>query len=244
MITRTPSSPDFLASHARETVAVAALLSTGQLTLYEERSPHTVGLLGVYGESGHLTLTEEADAASWHSFLSFLRLKSIITDAFTADKLSLSGERAKLLELLTPSLAPADTHLCFCPSLRDVYALMHTAFPVPDADLFVADMQLRINHGVARAVTYEINGSPVGTASVFFESDTVCFLGGIVTDSRYRGRGVAKALVSALCRDALSRGKRPVLSCVNPVAERLYASLGFVQVGERVTVTLSEGEKP
>ena len=236
MIAPVSDASAFFRAHPVETVAVDALSRTGQLTLYAEKD---VALLGVYGNAGHLTLTDGANAAEWRSLIRFLGLSTVTTDAYSASKLRgyKKAERVKLLGMGTPTLSPADEHLVFSPNLRQVHALLSRYLPVSDADTFVSDMQLRINHGVGRSIAYEIDGALVGTASVFFESDTVCFLGGIATDKAYRGRGIASMLVSALCRDALSKQKRPVLTCVNPAAERVYRSLGFVAVGERVTLT-------
>ena len=53
---------------------------------------------------------------------------------------------------------------------------------------------------------------------------------------QYRGLGVGRALVSALCDKAFNEGHQRVgliVDVENPDAERIYASLGFVRVGTR-----------
>ena len=53
---------------------------------------------------------------------------------------------------------------------------------------------------------------------------------------QYRGLGVGRTLVSALCDKAFNKGHQRIgliVDVENPDAERIYASLGFVRVGTR-----------
>lgn len=255
MITRVydlVSLSDFLSENPIKTVAVEALsatygLSGNLFSLYARTQDDAVtGILGVYGDGGHLTLSPADDGDEWVPFLTFLKLRSLTTDSAGSQVLLLACkqegiipkvDRAHLFVMGEPTLAEPDLNVCVTPDLRDVHGLMCQYLTVADVDSFVADMQARVNHGTGRAVTYRVEGVTAGTACVFFESGQVGFLGGISTGSRYRGRGIASSLVSTLCRDLLKKGKRPVLSCVNPAAERVYRSLGFTQVDEKITIT-------
>lgn len=242
---------DFLSRDPVKTVAVEALSATYGLwgtlfSLYARTRDDTVtGILGVYGESGHLTLSPMDDGEEWVSFLTFLNLRSLTTDSGGSQIFLASCERegvcpkvdrAHLFAMGRPTLAEPDPNVCVAPDLREVHSLMEQYLTVSDGDSFVAEMQTRINHGTGCAATYRVEEATAGTACIFFESGRVGFLGGISTDSRYRGRGIASALVSTLCRDLLRKGKRPVLSCVNPAAERVYRSLGFTQIDEKITI--------
>ncbi len=242
---------DFFHDHAIHTVAMEALAATYGLTgdtyaLYASTDNRQVtDLLGVLGDSGFLALSDSPDIDEWPAFTSFLSLGSLTAcktdaDAFLAacDRQGIACEtrQADLLEMTQPRLVPSDKRLCETPSLRQMHRLMSRYLSVPQEDDFVADMQARWNHGTGRAVTAEEKGAVIGTACVFFESDTVGFLGGISTDEDYRGQGIASALVSTLCEDLLNRGKRPVLSCTNPAAKRVYESLGFVPTDKKITV--------
>ena len=63
------------------------------------------------------------------------------------------------------------------------------------------------------------------------------YLDSVGVEPAYRGRGVARALVAALCEKAFKEGRERVGLIVdsdNPKAERLYASLGFERVGTRL----------
>ena len=53
----------------------------------------------------------------------------------------------------------------------------------------------------------------------------------VCTQREYRGRGHARALMSVLCGELAREGKTAVLFYNNPVAGRLYESLGFQDIG-------------
>ncbi|MFD5599461.1 ribosomal protein S18-alanine N-acetyltransferase [Leucobacter sp. NPDC058333] len=58
----------------------------------------------------------------------------------------------------------------------------------------------------------------------------------IAVDPSFRGTGQGRRLMTALIDDAMERGVREVFLEVradNPVAQRLYASLGFADIGVR-----------
>lgn len=64
-----------------------------------------------------------------------------------------------------------------------------------------------------------------------------CYLDSIGVLPKYRGMGVGEALVKAFCERAFAQGHRRVGLIVdqeNPNAERLYTSLGFNRVGEKL----------
>ena len=88
-----------------------------------------------------------------------------------------------------------------------------------DADLVVAD-------AVGRVVGYAVAWSVVDQ----------CELGNVAVSADWRGLGIGRSLVVEILRLARGRGGREVFLEVrpsNPVAQRLYASLGFRLVGRR-----------
>jgi ribosomal-protein-alanine N-acetyltransferase len=88
-----------------------------------------------------------------------------------------------------------------------------------DADLVVADA----------------GGHPVGYAVAWSVAEQ-CELGNVAVTADWRGLGIGRALVLEILQLAASRGVREVFLEVrpsNPVAQRLYASLGFRLVGRR-----------
>lgn len=63
------------------------------------------------------------------------------------------------------------------------------------------------------------------------------YLDSVGVEPEYRGCGVGRALVAALCEKAFSEGHERVgliVDSSNPTAEQLYSSLGFERVGTRL----------
>ena len=64
------------------------------------------------------------------------------------------------------------------------------------------------------------------------------WIGGLVIDAEYQGKGYGRAAMEALLDYLAAQPgyREAALSCdpENTVARRLYASLGFVETGERV----------
>ena len=88
-----------------------------------------------------------------------------------------------------------------------------------DADLVVAD-------AVGRVVGYAVAWSVVDQ----------CELGNVAVSADWRGLGIGRSLVLEVLQLARGRDVREVFLEVrpsNPVAQRLYASLGFRLVGRR-----------
>lgn len=56
-------------------------------------------------------------------------------------------------------------------------------------------------------------------------------IGGVATDLKYRGKGMASVLVSRLCRDIRKEGKQPCLFCDRGEEHNLYKKLGFEKAG-------------
>ena len=64
-----------------------------------------------------------------------------------------------------------------------------------------------------------------------------CYLDSVGVLPEYRGRGVGGRLIEVFCQRAFAEGHKRVGLIVdydNPQAERLYSSLGFRRVGERL----------
>ena len=63
------------------------------------------------------------------------------------------------------------------------------------------------------------------------------YLDSIAVEPEFRSCGVGRALILSLCDRAAAEGHSRVgliVDCSNPQAERLYSSLGFERVGERI----------
>ena len=82
-------------------------------------------------------------------------------------------------------------------------------------------------------------GQPVGFAMWGFDTEEQSYwIGGLVIDAEHQGKGFGRAAMEALLDHLAAQPgyREAALSCdpENTVARRLYASLGFVETGERV----------
>jgi GNAT superfamily N-acetyltransferase len=83
-------------------------------------------------------------------------------------------------------------------------------------------------------VVFGIRGQIVSWAAIKLKSDTVWEIA-VVTESGYRGRGLAKQVVSAATRRILDEGKTPlyVYDRTNFASGRVCRSLGYEQFAEQ-----------
>jgi predicted GNAT family acetyltransferase len=81
-------------------------------------------------------------------------------------------------------------------------------------------------------------GKIVCTALTNAEIADRAMIGGVYTLPEERGKGTARAVVSALCADLIASGKTPALYWVNPSAGMVYRTLGFTPVGTWRAVVL------
>ncbi|NJN81284.1 MAG: GNAT family N-acetyltransferase [Caldilineaceae bacterium] len=86
----------------------------------------------------------------------------------------------------------------------------------------------------------EAAGQTVAAALTNAETQAFAMIGGVYTQPNWRGRGVAKAVCSALCAQLLGEGRQPVLYWQTPAAGVVYGRLGFRAVGEWRSVWLQK----
>lgn len=84
-----------------------------------------------------------------------------------------------------------------------------------------------------------IDGRPVSLAATFLSAHQIEDIG-VVTNSAYRGQGLAPQCAAALCQDIQSRGRRAswTTSRDNPASIRAAEKLGFKLVGPDVLYVL------
>ncbi len=73
------------------------------------------------------------------------------------------------------------------------------------------------------------------------ETAEAAILGGVATRADWRRQGLASAVMTALCGQLLSEGKKPCLFFENEEAGRIYSRLGFAPIG-RWTLMLRQKE--
>lgn len=93
--------------------------------------------------------------------------------------------------------------------------------------------------GVLREGTFALLRDKVGRTPRISDETEVgeYYLDSIAVEPEFRSCGVGRALILSLCDRAAAEGHSRVgliVDCSNPQAERLYSSLGFERVGERI----------
>lgn len=76
------------------------------------------------------------------------------------------------------------------------------------------------------------NGELVAQANSAAECEYTTMIGGVATNENYRGSKMASRIVSRLCRDIRTKGKRPCLFAANRDEHNFYTRIGFVKAGQ------------
>jgi GNAT superfamily N-acetyltransferase len=104
------------------------------------------------------------------------------------------------------------------------------------------DADYILNHGPA--YTWYEDGRPIGFCGVHrsFMSDKVGNEGMVFVDNKYRGRGIARALVSAVTADLIDADRVPLYACLmeNIASVKTAESVGFRLCGYRCNVYVNE----
>jgi GNAT superfamily N-acetyltransferase len=121
--------------------------------------------------------------------------------------------------------------------LREVITVQRRAFEptwrgASDAD--VDEVIARLESGGLRAAVAMIGDVVAGAAGLSGKGDVV-ELGGVATDEKYRGRGVARALSLFLAQSHLDAGGAFIfLTAGNDTARRVYERIGFRMIGDQL----------
>jgi predicted GNAT family acetyltransferase len=85
--------------------------------------------------------------------------------------------------------------------------------------------------GCKRIVIAMEGGRVVAMVMTTVERKQAAMIVSVCTREECRGKGYAPALMTELCRQLESEGKTAILFYSNPVAGRIYSSLGFEDIG-------------
>ena len=99
----------------------------------------------------------------------------------------------------------------------------------------------RIETREGRHFLIERGGQVICQANSTAETAEAAMIGGVATRADWRRQGLASAVMTALCGQLLSEGKKPCLFFENEEAGRIYSRLGFVPIG-RWTLMLRQKE--
>jgi predicted GNAT family acetyltransferase len=130
----------------------------------------------------------------------------------------------KNVETVSVSLGNFDEYI------DSIAALRHsiTEFSV---GLNVEALKEELEIGCKRVLIAVEDGMAVSMAMTTVERKNAAMIVSVCTHADYRGRGYAPAVMTGLCRELAAEGKTACLFYNNPVAGRIYASLGFRDIG-------------
>ena len=69
----------------------------------------------------------------------------------------------------------------------------------------------------------------VSHAATYAEIDNISVIGGVITRSDKRGKGIGSFIVNELCNDLILEGKEVYLFYENSVAGQIYKKIGFIE---------------
>ncbi|MFA9382108.1 MAG: hypothetical protein ACERKO_13715, partial [Acetanaerobacterium sp.] len=170
-------------------------------------------------------------APYWRSIIGPERLLRSLPARVTGDRgmrtgsiMTLGGKNPVHFEL------PEGVQLVMGPDPRRLFGLLGECSDEykkrADFQLWYTDLSYRLRHGGVRVVVLKAGGLYASTASAFITGKTAV-IRDVCTLTDMRGRGYAKAAVSALGQTLCAAGITPCLMSVSPEADALYRMGGF-----------------
>ena len=97
------------------------------------------------------------------------------------------------------------------------------------ADVLATQLKERYLYKGCRNVIYTIEDRIVGHMATYAETENIAVLGGLITDSEYRGKGIGKIVLQFITAITQLEGKQPILYCYDPQIYSWYESIGWVK---------------
>lgn len=128
-----------------------------------------------------------------------------------------------------PPAPPAELKLDKAPSMLPISRLV---FPDSDAeaDEFYSAACTALAHGVGSCRALLHGRKPVCTVGCYEASPAECYMAAGVTDSAWRGRGLARWLIVSLANE-LAADRTVRFACFPELCD-FYTQLGFLQIGK------------
>lgn len=98
-------------------------------------------------------------------------------------------------------------------------------------ELLKTQLLERYREGFGRNYIMRIQGDIVATASTYAEKENIAVISGVMVDPDYRGRGLSKKVLSALCQELKTEGKRVFSYYYIESAMRMHKAVGFEKIG-------------
>lgn len=109
-------------------------------------------------------------------------------------------------------------------------------------ELLYQQMLERYDQKYGRTFFMERNGQIIGTASTYAEENQCAVVSGVLIDSNYRGQGLSKIILSALCENLLAENFHVFSYYYIEQAIKMHHSVGFDDLGEWAKLVKIEEE--
>lgn len=110
-------------------------------------------------------------------------------------------------------------------------AQMSSVVDSDSKDAWHTTLSYNLRHGFVKVGIIEKNGEYLAVGMLEENVDGIAFLSSITTNSLHRKKGLGTQIVNTLTNEALKDQRRPFLFALGEEAEKLYASLGFEEIG-------------
>ena len=164
--------------------------------------------------------------------LPILSVQSMMTDHTSAARLPFPVEQQKQAFCFLNS-TETDPVLNDAP-MREIYNLISTSIPGSFHDgeeaylRFLSDFTFRRSRGFARLKAIMREGHVCASALTAAECEASAVISGVACAEHWRGRGIGKAVVSALAHELASENKRVNVIALNDSAGAFYRRIGFL----------------
>lgn len=99
-------------------------------------------------------------------------------------------------------------------------------------DLLYKQLVERYRDRFGRNFIYRVNGKIVATASTYAEQSGVAVISGVMVHPDYRGKGLSKNILSAICKDLKEDGFKVFSYYYIAAATKMHEAVGFESIGE------------
>lgn len=99
-------------------------------------------------------------------------------------------------------------------------------------DLLYKQLLERFNQQYGRTFIMEKDGQIIATASTYAEASKCAVVSGVLVHEDYRGKGLSRIILSALCQNLLENGFDIFSYYYIEQAIRMHKSVGFEDIGQ------------
>ena len=98
-------------------------------------------------------------------------------------------------------------------------------------ELLKTQLLERYREGFGRNYIMRSHNEILATASTYAEKEKIAVISGVMVNPKYRGKGLSKKVLSALCRELKTNGMRVFSYYYIESAMRMHQAVGFKKIG-------------